>query len=109
MSNACTYKSCWDEFESIRFEYLELRAEATKAGETLAQFASIDTLELIQDRLETLLEESGTLQVTAREHLQSAATSLLHSITTVLCDAYMFRADSAADFDLYAMQEVEVK
>lgn len=109
MGNACTYKSCWDEFEAIRFQYLELRAEATKAGETLAQFASVDTLAMIQDRLETLLEESSSLQVSAREHLQSATTSLLYSVTSTLCDAYMFRADPAADFDLYAMQEVEVK
>ena len=106
MCNASTsYISCWDKYECLRKRYLHLVNQARKAGETLAQNADTNELIKIQDGLEGLLEESSVLSVAARQHLQSAATSLLYTVTSAICDAYMFATDNAADFELYAIQD----
>ena len=106
MDNASTsYVSCWGKYEHFRKEYLRLVDQARKAGETLAQNADTVELIMIQDGLEGLLEESSVLSVAARQHLQSATTSLLYAVTSAICDAYLFAADNAADFESYAIQD----
>ena len=100
-----SYISCWDKYERFRKDYLRLVDQARKAGETLAQNADTTELIKIQDGLEGLLEESSVLSVAARQHLQSATNSLLYAVTSAICDAYLFAADNAADFDLYAIQD----
>lgn len=106
MGNARTsYVSCWDKYEFSRKEYLKLVDQARKSGETLAQNAEIAELVKLKDNLEGLLEESSVLSVTARQYIQEATIALLHRVNTVLCDAYLFATDDAADFELYAIQD----
>ena len=103
--NACTYKSCWEEYERIRSEYTDLVFAARRHGETLAKYARPEILSGIQNKLETLLEESGSLSISARADLQSAIISMLYIVTSTLCDCYLYKLDPAADFDNYAINK----
>ena len=107
--NASTYTLCWDEYENIHNEYLRLKRQADESGETLAQNADPVELIMLQDDLEGLLEKTSKLPVSARRYLQDATTSLLHTVTSVICDTYLFAADNAADFESYAiLDDLEV-
>ena len=103
--NACTYKSCWEKYEKIRSEYMDLVLAARRHGETLAQYAKPEILSELQNKLETLLEESGSLSISARADLQSATTSMLYIVTSTLCDCYLYKLDPAADFNDYAINK----
>ena len=105
MDNTCTYKSCWDKYERIRSEYTDLQFAARRREKTLAQYAKPEVLSEIQDRLETLLEESGSLSVRARADLQSATISMLYIVTSALCDSYLYKLDPSADFSDYTISE----
>lgn len=103
--NACTYKGCWEEYEKIRSEYMDLLFAARRREKTLAQYVKPEVLSEIQDRLETLLEESGSLSVRARADLQSATISMLCIVTSALCDSYLYKLDPSADFSDYTISE----
>ncbi len=103
--NASTYTLFWGEYEKLHNDYLLLKRRADQSGETLAQNADTVELIMLQDGLEELLERSSKLPVAARQYLQDATTSLLHTVTSVICDTYLFAADNAADFESYAIQD----
>ena len=103
--NASTYTLFWGEYEKLHNDYLLLKRRADQSGETLAQNADTVELIMLQDGLEELLERSSKLPVAARQHLQDVTTSLLHTVTSVIFDTYLFAADNAADFESYAIQD----
>ena len=105
MDNTCTYKSCWEKYERIRSEYTDLVFAARRHGETLAQYARPEILSGIQNKLETLLEESGSLSISARADLQSAIISMLCVVTSALCDSYLYKLNPTEDFNGYTISE----
>lgn len=103
--NASTYTLFWGEYEKLHNDYLLLKRRADQSGETLAQNADTVELIMLQDDLEGLLEKTSKLPVSARQYLQDVTTSLLHTVTSVICDTYLFAADNAAGFESYAIQD----